>query len=57
MTRQMVLNFLRGGAAANVFCNELGLDFKVVDTGVIGGRLTSHPTLVSTDLGKALQTI
>lgn len=52
VTRQMVLNFLQGGAAANVFCNELGLDFKVVDTGVIGGPFDAHPTLVSNRLGE-----
>ena len=55
VTRQMVLNFLQGGAAANVFCNELGLDFKVVDTGVVGGPFDAHPTLVSNRLGEGTE--
>lgn len=36
VTRQMVLNFLAGGAASNVFAHALGIDFEVVDAGVVG---------------------
>lgn len=36
VTRQMVLNFLSGGAAANVFARTLGIDMQVVDCGVAG---------------------
>jgi len=39
VTRQMVLNFLEGGAAANVFANTLGVDVQVVDAGVAGEPL------------------
>ena len=36
VTRQMVQNFLDGGAAANVFAGSVGVELRVVDAGVAG---------------------
>ena len=50
VTRQMVLNFLAGGAAANVFANSQGVPMHVVDAGVAGDPL-DHPALWSYRVG------
>ena len=46
VTRQMVANFLAGGAAANVFARVNGVEIAVVDAGVAGDPLDA-PGLVS----------
>ena len=46
VTRQMVANFLAGGAAANVFARTNGVDLQVVDAGVAGEPMDT-PGLVS----------
>lgn len=46
VTRQMVLNFLHGGAAANVFAEAVGASVRVVDAGVAGDPIP-HPELLS----------
>ncbi len=50
VTRQMVLNFLAGGAAANVFARALGADVQVVDAGIAGDPI-EHPELIKRRLG------
>ena len=46
VTRQMVLNFLAGGAAANVFAASVGASVQVVDAGVAGESI-GHAGLVN----------
>ena len=46
VTRQMVANFLTGGAAANVFARANGVDLRIVDAGVAGDPMDA-PALVS----------
>ncbi|MBB5220467.1 nicotinate-nucleotide--dimethylbenzimidazole phosphoribosyltransferase [Amaricoccus macauensis] len=50
VTRQMVLNFLAGGAAANVMSRALGVGFRVVDAGIAGEPI-DHPALISRRIG------
>jgi len=45
VTKQMVLNFLEGGAAINVLARHIGARVVIVDMGVIGG-FEPHPDLV-----------
>jgi nicotinate-nucleotide--dimethylbenzimidazole phosphoribosyltransferase len=51
VTRQMVLNFLDGGAACNVFAKLHGVDIQVVDAGVAGPPIDS-PHLLSRRIGE-----
>ena len=39
VTREMVKNFVRGGAAINVLCRRFGIETRIVDAGVAGPRL------------------
>jgi nicotinate-nucleotide--dimethylbenzimidazole phosphoribosyltransferase len=50
VTRQMVLNFLAGGAAATVFAGTLGVPVQVVDAGV-AGRPIADPRLLDRRVG------
>ena len=50
VTRQMLLNFLGGNAAANVFARSVGAALRVVDAGVAGPPV-AHPDLLSRRIG------
>jgi len=55
VTAQMVLNFIRGGAAINVFCREHQLALKVVDAGVnydFPDEIASSPLFVAAKIRK-----
>lgn len=39
VTREMAKNFVRGGAAINVLCRQLGIETCVVDAGVAGPKI------------------
>ncbi|MDD9923117.1 MAG: nicotinate-nucleotide--dimethylbenzimidazole phosphoribosyltransferase, partial [Boseongicola sp.] len=50
VTRQMVLNFAGGGAAANVFARTNGIDLRVVNAGVAGDAIDA-PGLIDRRVG------
>lgn len=50
ITPQMVRNFLRGGAAINVFCRQHGIEMQVIDAGV-NDDFEAHPGLVNAKMG------
>lgn len=48
VTAQMVNNFCQGGAAINVFCQQLGWQLRVINAGVAHPlAITEHPLLVN----------
>jgi len=46
VTRQMILNFLNGGAGINVLAGTAGAQLYVVDAGSCGGGYDEHPQLI-----------
>ncbi len=54
VTPQMVLNFLRGGAAINVLARQVGARVVVVDVGV-ASELPEHPGLVRAKVAPGTQ--
>ena len=46
VTRQMVINFLAGGAGINVLARTSGVELVVVDAGCKGGSFPEHPGLI-----------
>ena len=51
VTPQMVLNFLNGGAAINVFCNQHHINLKVIDAGV-NFDFEPYPQLIDAKIAK-----
>src|ERR1044072_2002620 len=51
VTAQMVLNFLHGGAAINVFCRQHQLTLRVVDAGVNFDFASDSTELINTKIG------
>ena len=51
VTRQMVTNFLEGGAAINVFCKQNNIELTIVDAGV-NYDFPTNTNLVSAKIGK-----
>jgi len=45
VTAQMVLNFLQGGAAINIFARQMHIDLRIIDAGV-NHIFASHPYLI-----------
>lgn len=56
VTRQMVLNFLHGGAAINVLAHHIGARVAIVDMG-IAAVLPDHPDLIERRLGAGTENI
>ncbi len=46
VSRQMVLNFLNGGAGINVLAKTAGAELFVVDAGCLGPDFDAHPQLI-----------
>jgi nicotinate-nucleotide--dimethylbenzimidazole phosphoribosyltransferase len=51
VTAQMVMNFLRGGAAINVLARQMGTRMTVVDAGVLSA-IDPHPDLFIRKIGR-----
>ena len=54
VTRQMVANFLEGGAAINVFCKQNNIRLSIVDAGV-NYDFAPNANLISAKIGKGTQ--
>ncbi|WP_369753326.1 nicotinate-nucleotide--dimethylbenzimidazole phosphoribosyltransferase [Flavobacterium sp. WC2409] len=54
VTRQMVINFLEGGAAINVFCKQNNIKLSIVDAGV-NYDFPPNVKLISAKVGKGTQ--
>ncbi|BBD09784.1 Nicotinate-nucleotide--dimethylbenzimidazole phosphoribosyltransferase [Desulfovibrio ferrophilus] len=57
VTRQMVANFLTGGAGINVLAKTGNIDVKVVDAGSAGGPYDEHPGLIQMKVAEGTENI
>ena len=55
VTWQMVMNFLQGGAAINVFCRQSNIELLIVDSGVNYDFPHDHPKLVRNKIKKSTE--
>lgn len=55
VTRQMVQNFLSGGAAINCFCQVSGMELLVIDAGILEPVETDSPMLLQRRTGAGTQ--
>ncbi|MBU3670989.1 MAG: nicotinate-nucleotide--dimethylbenzimidazole phosphoribosyltransferase [Sinobacteraceae bacterium] len=56
VTAQMVLNFLRGGAAANVLSAQTGCSLRIIDVGV-DADFDAHPQLMQAKVARGTASI
>lgn len=54
VTRQMVNNFLEGGAAINIFCKQNNIELSIVDSGV-NYDFPTHTKLINAKIAKGTQ--
>jgi nicotinate-nucleotide--dimethylbenzimidazole phosphoribosyltransferase len=54
VTRQMVANFLEGGAAINVFCQQNNIQLSIVDAGV-NYDFPTNANLINAKIAKGTQ--
>lgn len=57
VTRQMVLNFLDGGAAVNALCRSGRMNLKIIDAGCGGAPFAPHPLLIDRRMGSVTNDI